>query len=330
MSKIGIPRTLAYFAYFPLWKTFFEELNHEIVLSPLTTRAIMDAGVKEAVNDACIPIKIYHGHVAYLADKADYIFCPRLVSVRKHGDFGTETFCPKFLGLPDMIRVAIDKLPEIIDVRVDLKKGKNELFNVFSEIGARVGNTQEESKKAFDRAIKVQKDYQNLLYQEILPPEAMDIVLNGKTKDCSEEEQDIKIAVVGYPYAIYDPYINAGLIKILQKENVRIYTQDMLSDRVMNRQSKTLPKSLFWYFSNRAVYGALHFMTRSDIDGIIHVTAFACGPDSLVDRLVEIEARRRTGIPYLSIAVDEHTGEAGVRTRIEAFLDMLRYRRDRR
>lgn len=70
-------------------------------------------------------------------------------------------------------------------------------------------------------------------------------------------------------------------------------------------------------------------MTRPDVDGIIHVTAFACGPDSLVDRMVEIEARRRRKMPYLSIAVDEHTGEAGVRTRIEAFLDMLRYRRDK-
>ncbi|MDD2585060.1 MAG: acyl-CoA dehydratase activase-related protein [Syntrophomonadaceae bacterium] len=329
MAKIGIPRTLAYFLYYPLWKTFFEDLNHEIVISPPTTRAILDAGVKEAVNDACIPIKLYHGHVAYLADKADYIFCPRLVSVRKHGDFGTETFCPKFLGLPDMIRFGIDHLPEIIDTRVDLKKGKKELFNVFCEIGSQIGNTHEEIKRAFSKALKVQKQFDNLLYQEILPPEAMDIVFNHKPAQVSHDNCDLTIAIIGYPYVLYDSYINAGLIRLLEKENVKILTQDMLSDKTMNRQAKTLPKSLFWYFSNRAVYGGLHFMARPDVDGIIHVTAFACGPDSLVDRMVEIEARRRRGMPYLSIAVDEHTGEAGVRTRIEAFLDMLRYRRDK-
>ena len=103
----------------------------------------------------------------------------------------------------------------------------------------------------------------------------------------------------------------------------------MLSDKMMNRQARNLPKSMFWYFSNRAVYGALHFMQQKNIDGIIHITAFACGPDSIVDRLLEIESRRHGQIPYLSIAVDEHTGDAGVRTRVEAFLDMLRFRRDK-
>ncbi len=104
-------------------------------------------------------------------------------------------------------------------------------------------------------------------------------------------------------------------------------TQDMVSDRELNRMAKTLPKSLFWYFSNRAVYGALHFLKRK-VDGIIHVTAFACGPDSLVDRLMEIETHRRSEIPYISIMIDEQTGEAGIKTRIEAFIDMLRYRRE--
>ncbi|MEN6348473.1 MAG: acyl-CoA dehydratase activase-related protein, partial [Syntrophomonas sp.] len=152
MPRIGIPRTLAYFIYYPFCKAFFEELGHEVLLSSPTSRAILDNGVKEAVNDACIPIKIYHGHVLDLAGKVDYIFCPRLVSVRKHGDFGTETFCPKFLGLPDMIRLSLSHIPELIDVRVDLKKGKDELFQVFSQVGGKLGNSKDTIKKAFQKA----------------------------------------------------------------------------------------------------------------------------------------------------------------------------------
>ncbi|MEN6350897.1 MAG: acyl-CoA dehydratase activase-related protein, partial [Syntrophomonas sp.] len=216
--------------------------------------------------------------------------------------------------------------PELIDVRVDLKKGKDELFQVFSQVGGKLGNSKDTIKKAFQKALEMQKRYQNLLVREIIPTKALDMLNNVMTKE-QPEEYDLKIAVVGYPYAIYDAYINAGLLKILEKEGVRVYTQDMLSDKILNRQARNLPKSMFWYFSNRAVYGGLHFMERGDIDGIIHITAFACGPDSMVDRLLEIESRRRGNMPYLSVAVDEHTGEAGVRTRIEAFLDMLRYRR---
>jgi predicted nucleotide-binding protein (sugar kinase/HSP70/actin superfamily) len=64
------------------------------------------------------------------------------------------------------------------------------------------------------------------------------------------------------------------------------------------------------------------------VDGIIHITAFACGPDSIVDKYLEIEAKKRK-IPYMSVTIDEHTGEAGMRTRLEAFLDMLEYRRNK-
>ncbi len=332
MYKIGIPRTLAYFIYYPLWKTFFEELGHKVLLSPPTSKSILDKGVKEAVNDACIPVKLYHGHAAALAGKVDYIFCPRLVSVRRHGDFGTETFCPKFLGLPDMLRLAMDDLPALIDSRVDLKKGKDEIWRLAQEIGKLLGNSGERIKQAFNLARKQQDQYKRLLYQGMLPPEALSLMekkIPVPAKKKGAKEKVLKIAVVGYPYLIYDPYINAGLLTILEKENVQVYTQDMLRERKMNRQAKNLPKSTFWYFSNRVIYGALHFMQRPEIEGIIHLTAFACGPDSMVDRLLEIESRRRNNCPYLSVTVDEHTGEAGVRTRIEAFIDMLRYRREK-
>ncbi len=329
MSRIGIPRTLAYFVYFPFWKTFFEELDQEVIVSSPTTRDILDDGVREAVNDACIPIKLYHGHVADLASQVDYIFCPRLVSVRKHGDFGTETFCPKFLGLPDMVRLAMDNIPPIIDVRVDLKQGKDELLNVCSQVGDLLGKSETQIKKAYQRALLIQKRFKKLLSQNMTPEEAIDILFANGEKKPSLTRPDLQIAVVGYPYAIYDDYINGRILSLLEKENVRVYTQDMLSDKIMNRQARNLPKSMFWYFSNRAVYGALHFMQQKNIDGIIHITAFACGPDSIVDRLLEIEARRHGQMPYLSIAVDEHTGDAGVRTRVEAFLDMLRFRREK-
>jgi len=318
VSRIGIPRTLAYFIYFPFWKTFFEELNQEVIVSSPTTRDILDDGVREAVNDACIPIKLYHGHVADLASQVDYIFCPRLVSVRKHGDFGTETFCPKFLGLPDMVRLAMDNIPPIIDVRVDLKQGKDELLNVCSQVGDLLGKSETQIKKAYQRALLIQKRFKKLLSQNMTPEEAIDILFANGEKKPSLTRPDLQIAVVGYPYAIYDDYINGRILSLLEKENVRVYTQDMLSDKIMNRQARNLPKSMFWYFSNRAVYGALHFMQQKNI-----------GPDSIVDRLLEIEARRHGQMPYLSIAVDEHTGDAGVRTRVEAFLDMLRFRREK-
>lgn len=330
MAKIGVPRSLAYFIYFPFWKTFFEELGHEVVESSPTTRAIMDQGVKDTVSDACIPIKIYHGHVEDLINRVDYIFVPRLVSMRKYGDFGTETLCPKFLGLPDMLAASINNLPPLLEARLDLKKGRYELYKVYRELGKRLGANCLLTHRAFRRASRVQKDYELLLQKGILPELAMQqILFNHNSKNVepvSEGDNPISLAVVGYPYTIYDPYINVGLLGALAKEGVKVYTQDMLSQRQLNGQSSKLDKDMFWYFSNRVVQGALYFMDVEPVDGMIHITAFACGPDSVVDKFLEIEAKKRK-MPYMAVTIDEHTGEAGMRTRMEAFLDMLQYRR---
>ena len=344
MAKVGIPHALAYYLYFPFWKTFFEDLGHEVVVSTPTTRAILDRGVEETVNDACIPIKIYHGHVDSLISQVDYIFCPRLVSVRRHGDFGSETFCPKFLGLPDLIRLTFTNAPPIIDTSIDInhlysgqkskkgnksKKPEEVMAVACQEIGDRLGNSAVESRAAYQKAKQVHQRFLTLLEQGKLPPEAIDILFPPeKPLSYDLNDPEFNLAVIGYPYTIYDSYINVGLLNILHKENIKVYTQDMLSDKILNQEAAELPKSMFWYFSNRAVYGALYYMKKGYIDGIIHITAFACGPDSMVDRLLEIEARRR-GKPYLPISIDEHTGESGVRTRLEAFVDMLRYRRDK-
>jgi predicted nucleotide-binding protein (sugar kinase/HSP70/actin superfamily) len=88
--------------------------------------------------------------------------------------------------------------------------------------------------------------------------------------------------------------------------------------------SKRLPKNLFWYYSNRVVYACLHYLNDVELDGIIHVTAFGCGPDAMTNKLIELETKRLNNVPFMTVTIDEHTGEAGVNTRIEAFVDLLK------
>ena len=88
----------------------------------------------------------------------------------------------------------------------------------------------------------------------------------------------------------------------------------------------SLPKSLFWSFGRRQLGAINHLLAAGRCRGVIHATAFACGPEALVGELIEREAARwRT--PLLRLHLDEHTGEAGFLTRLEAFLDMIGRRR---
>ena len=116
--RIGIPRALFYYQYFPFWKTLFEVLRFEVVLSPPTNKEILEQGTKLCVDDACLPIKVYHGHIAVLKDKVDMIFVPRVISIEPR-----KYICPKFLGLPDMIRNSIPDISRVLDTELNLYKG---------------------------------------------------------------------------------------------------------------------------------------------------------------------------------------------------------------
>ncbi|MCX5642886.1 MAG: acyl-CoA dehydratase activase-related protein [Candidatus Omnitrophica bacterium] len=99
-GTIGIPRGLLYYKYFPLWKAFFEKLNYRVVESEKTNTGTLKEGSRYAIDEICIPLKVYYGHVVNLTGKEiDYLFVPRYISITS----GTY-MCPKFLGLPDLIR----------------------------------------------------------------------------------------------------------------------------------------------------------------------------------------------------------------------------------
>jgi predicted nucleotide-binding protein (sugar kinase/HSP70/actin superfamily) len=317
--RVGIPKTLSFFTFYPLWKPFFEGLGAEVVVSPDSNKALLDEGVRETVNDACVPIKLFHGHVAVLRDKVDVLFLPRLVSLD-----GKNTLCPKFLGLPDMVRYSINGLPEIIEDRLDLKKGRLELYRFMFRVGKRFTDNRLKIAAAIWKARYNFSRYRKLLLHGLTPEEAFPLLESGQEPELLIEKHPVKLAVLGYPYALYDNYISVGLLDKLKSHDVAVVTPDMVPEQAMKKMSRRLPKNLFWYYSNRVVWAALYYLQDMSVDGIIHVTAFGCGPDAMTNKLVELEAKKPRNIPFLSVTIDEHTGEAGVATRVEAFVDLLK------
>ena len=90
----------------------------------------------------------------------------------------------------------------------------------------------------------------------------------------------------------------------------------------MTQGLKVLNTKLYWANENEMTGAAGYFMKTDKVDGIITITAFGCGPDSLmIERITRYAKRLKK--PLLNLTIDEHTGEAGFVTRLEAFTDML-------
>ncbi|GBF34330.1 (R)-2-hydroxyglutaryl-CoA dehydratase [Desulfocucumis palustris] len=325
-ARVGIPSSLLYYMHFPMWKTFFNELNVEVVISGNSNKNLLDEGVKEALADACVPVKLYFGHALSLKDKVDYLFIPRVVCLNRR-----TIYCPKFLGLPDMIRYGLSGMPPVIDMKMDVREGRLSLLKAYTGIGEIFGATRWKTFTAYYKAAKKAAFYQSLLQKGLLPPEAMKIVLNtadsGK-KSPAGIEHDLTFAVLGYPYEVHDDYISVGVVNKLKKLGVKVITMENLPAGPLSRQNSDLDKIMFWTFSDWVLRGTHYLFKTGSVDGIIHLTAFGCGPDSMVDKLMELASKKYKNIPFMSLTIDEHSGDAGVSTRLEAFTDMVRRKKE--
>ncbi|SFR02067.1 acyl-CoA dehydratase activase-related protein [Desulfoscipio geothermicus] len=317
--RIGIPSALFYYVYFPMWKVFFEELGVQVITTGKTTRRMLDSGVREALADACVPIKVFFGHALALKGKVDFLFIPRIVCLNKK-----TVYCPKFLGLPDMIRHGLADMPPVIDVRIDNRDRKNGIFSAYYAVGKMLNASPLNIIRAYLKARLTQLKFQRVLNSGLQPLEAMDVIFKGKKYQSVKQPGQLTFALVGYPYAIHDPYISVGVVEKLRQMSVQVLTPDNVPPGKLNWQKHGSGKRMFWTFSERTLRAAAYFARRSGVDGIIHLTAFGCGPDSIVDRFIRFNNKNGGNIPFMSLTIDEHSGEAGIGTRLEAFVDMVK------
>ncbi len=329
MIRIGIPRSLLYYQYYPLWETFFKELGAEVVVSPPTTHAILAEGSARVVADTCLPVKVFLGHVLSLVEKCDWIFIPAIRSVKKN-----VYNCSKFLGLPDMTKAVIPESPPILEIDIDINKGKRVFYQAIYKLGRHFTWNPIGVRKAAIAAWQAYLNYRELMSsQGLTPPEAIERISGTPGKEpeaASSQPTSIRatIALIGHPYLLYDEYINHRLIHRLEQAGNRVLTPEMVTNRELESAVAKLIGGAYWTYEEEVVGAGGHYL-QNGADGVIGIMAFGCGPDSLMMDTVRRQSARLKTTPFMCLTLEEHTAEAGVVTRLEAFTDMI-YRKKRK
>jgi predicted nucleotide-binding protein (sugar kinase/HSP70/actin superfamily) len=328
MIKIGIPRALLYYQYYPMWKTFLEELGAEVVVSPPTTQAILSSGSSRVVADTCLPVKVFCGHVLALIGKCDYIFIPAIRSVK-----AKIYNCSKFLGLPDMTRAVIPESPPILDIDIDINTGKRELYQAIYKLGRRFTWNPFKVRKAAIAAWQAYLKHRQLMSNYgLTTPQAIARISNtteAEPKTLSSHPSQASIAIVGHSYLLHDEHINHRLIHRLEQADYKVLTPEMLTGEQLELAITRLVGRPYWTYEEEVV-GAGGYYLESGVDGVIGIMAFGCGPDSLMMDMVRRQSARLKTSTFMSLTLEEHTAEAGIATRVEAFLDMIQRRKRRR
>lgn len=327
MIKIGIPRALLYYQYYPMWQTFFEELGAEVVISPETTQAILAKGSSRVVADTCLPVKVFLGHVLALVDKCDYVFIPAIRSLKN--DIYN---CSKFLGLPDMTKAVIPECPAILDMDIDVNQNGGKINRAFQQLGKTLTRNPFKVRRARMAAEEANLRYRALMVSDGLTlPEAILRITGQKTATGAISPTSmqktmsvpkITIALIGHPYLVYDEYITHRLIHRLQQAGCRVLTPEMLTEQELESAIVRLAGRAYWTYEEEVVGAGGHYL-QSDVDGIIGIMTFGCGPDSLMMDMVNRQANRLQKASFMSLTLEEHTAEAGLVTRLEAFTDMV-------
>lgn len=316
---IGTPRAMSYYNNYPFYSGFYETLGVKIVLSDKTTTKTINTGSKYVVSDTCLPVKVFVGHVINLLDKGcDKIFVPSLQSTGYKINN-----CSKVRGLSEIIRNVIDRPFVMIEPTLDITEGID--FNDFCfETARQLGITD---KKIINIAIEngwgkyhhfLRMAKSGMPYEKALK----NAIENKYDLTKVESKKSLSVVIMGHGYNLFDEKISMNLIKKLENTGIRVYTSLNVTKDEAVRAIYQLGEIRYWSNELDLTGTAAHCILNKKIDGIIALSAFGCGPDSLMVDEMSYHAKEHK-IPMLHLIIDEHTGEAGFITRLEAFVDML-------
>ncbi|MCR5261893.1 MAG: acyl-CoA dehydratase activase-related protein [Candidatus Gastranaerophilales bacterium] len=319
ISKIGIPRAMSYYHNYPFYHGFFKELGIEIVLSDKTTSKLINEGTKHVVSETCLPIKVFVGHVINLLDKGiTNIFIPSIQSI----DYKINN-CSKIRGLPEIIRNVIDRPFNMIEPTLD-KTEKIGFYDFWNYTANAVGVTDKKLiKKAIDAGWEKYDNFLEMTKLGISYQTALENALNGVFENRHlQSVKPLSVVIMAHGYNLFDERISLNLIKKLEKMNVKVYTALNVSKENSIKSIHELGELMYWANEADLTGAAAYYLLNNKVDGIIAISAFGCGPDSLMVDEISYHAKK-ANMPMMNLTIDEHTGEAGFVTRLDAFIDML-------
>ena len=312
VKTIGIPRALMVFwQQFPFWRNFFEELGFDVVISKESDKALVTESIETITTEACLPVELMHGHVTNLIEKGvDYIFLPFIVNgKKKEGNNTSNCNCPWIQTYPFMVRSALKgKVDEskLLIPTLHFRYFERALISEMSEFfSAKFGISKNKIRDAIRKADSIQTSFEKRL------------VDFGKEVMNSIPENCRPVVLLGRPYNSGDPHLNLGLVEKLINQNVMPIPVDMLDLTPYNILSSY--RNMYWP-NGQKMLAAAQLVAANDRLHAVYLSNFRCGPDSFIWHYVSEELK---GKPFLHLEVDEHSADAGMVTRIEAFLDSL-------
>jgi len=314
-KTVGINKSFTTDFCFPLYRQFFADLGFRVVIpeSPL------QAGVDRKQAPFCYPAEIAHGFFLDLLERnTDYLFIPHVKGLYVGEDCGKSQTCPICQAEPYYLPVAFKdhetfrKLKEskrVFSPVVDFSGGLDGAEGAFIETAKSLGFGRARARRAFLHALEVQKK-----------------VIEEKKETgrrLLEELQDDRgkygVVIFGRAYNAFASEANMGIPHKFASRGIPVVPVDFLP-----AEGEEVRDRMYWSTGRMILRGASFVKKHPQLFGC-YITNFSCGPDSfLLEYFKDIMETK----PFLILELDSHVADAGLETRIEAFLDVVRNYRE--
>ena len=290
--RIGIPRMFFYYIYPDLWETFFSELGMEPIVSKPSTIRTVEKASQISETEHCLPNKLFDAHLAELVGKVDMVFVPRVLSTIKN-----HLSCPKFGPLPDAARADIARDTKVLSVEID--ESRRPLSESLMLLGKQLQSRKSQIRSAINSSLRTMESAKNQQVQS------------------RRKKVGLRFLIIGHPYVIHDNFIAGPILQKLEKMGCEV--------ELISFAEETPAKSYILWSTANLIYHTMKTLSREEYDGVIQLTVFNCGCDSMmIDTYRSL--MKEKNIPFMYLMVDEHLAQSGMDTRVEAFVDSLGWR----
>lgn len=305
---IGINQSFTINRLYPLYHHFFTALGFKVVLSTTVDKA----GFENQHSSFCYPVELSHGLFANLISMdPDYIFMPEIYEMHVPGcendQKDSSATCVFISKEVNYLSQAFD-FPEerIIHPYLNFARGYISQMNVFVEIAQKLGI---KDIAAIERIYGESVDHQMNIEHELLS-KGDDII-----KLLSKNPEESAIVLVGRDYNAFSDYANKGIPQKFASLCFKVIPYDLLDsskEEIVSFQS--------WEAGKRILRAAQTIRKNNQLFPV-YISNYSCGPDSF---LVPIFRKIMGDKPSLTLELDQHTADAGINTRIDAFLDVIK------
>ncbi|MBN2440669.1 MAG: hypothetical protein JXJ04_04970 [Spirochaetales bacterium] len=309
-KTVGISQSFHTNTIYPLYYNFFTELGFKVVLS----EAVREEGIERELASFCYPIQLSLGLFQDLVDKeCDYYFIPMIeemfVNKAKHHRTNFNSCCVFVSGEPYIIKQAFKDINldgKVIHPILDFAPGFDTKEKEFVQIAARMGITDEEKvKQAYAAGIRAQ--------QECL--RAMNDLAAEFMNRLEENPDQFAIVLFGRTYNAFNEFAHKGIPQKFASRGIPVIPYDLFP-----YQDEFVGDHMYWE-AGKKILKAARIVKRHPQLFSTYITNFVCAPDSMIiPQFREIMDTK----PSLTLELDGHTADAGINTRIEAALDIIR------